>query len=109
MEQKPSIGRIVHYTLTEQDAAQINRRRTTGAEIAERMATGHWPAGAQAHIGNTAVAGDTFPATIVRVFDGPEGNVNLQVFLDGTDTYWATTIAEGAPQDAGRWAWPPRS
>lgn len=109
MEQKPSIGRIVHYTLTEQDAAQINRRRTTGPEIAERMASGHWPAGAQAHIGNRVSAGDVFPALIVRVWGGPANNVNLRVTLDGTDDFWATTIAEGAPEDAGRWVWPPRS
>ena len=33
-EQIPTIGRIVHYRLSEDDAAQINRRRTTGHSIA---------------------------------------------------------------------------
>ena len=60
----PTIGRIVLYTLSEQDAVQINRRRTIGSAIADRLAYDRgdlmmkaWPTGAQAHIGNDAKEG----------------------------------------------------
>jgi len=38
----PTIGRTVIYTLTEDNAAQINRRRTTGVSIAERIKVLAW-------------------------------------------------------------------
>ena len=88
---KPSIGLIVHYTLNQQDADEINRRRTDSFVLA----------------GNQAREGDVYPAMIVRVFgETPESAVNLQVFLDGTDTFWATsrTVGEGPFY----WAWPER-
>jgi hypothetical protein len=64
----PTIGRIVHYRLSADDAAQINRRRTSGVSIATRMKTFAgavespavvygWPEGAQAHIGNAVAEG----------------------------------------------------
>src|ERR1700689_1422040 len=102
-----TIGRTVHYTLSEQDAAEINRRRTTGASIADRMKLGldrlnherdegvhegYWPAVAQAHIGNEAAAGQVYPAGAVRVWS--PGMATLSVPLDGTDTYWATSRHE---------------
>lgn len=43
---------------------------------------------------------------IVRVWDEPQVTVNLQVFLDGNDTLWATSRQEGA--EIGQWAWPER-
>ncbi|OKI47225.1 hypothetical protein [Micromonospora sp. CB01531] len=99
---QPTIGRIVHYTLTEQDAEQINRRRQ---DFANRPGgPGH--EGFQAHVGNRAEAGQTFPAEVVRTFGGSA--VNLQVRLDGTDTYWATSRSEGEPGEQGHWIWPPR-
>ena len=106
----PTIGRIVHYRLTDQDAVEINRRRTTGTHIADRLRilgdTG-WPTGAQAHIGNKVAAHDVFPAMIVRTWGKTEGSCcQLQVFLDGNDTYWATSRSEG--DLAGMWAVPPR-
>lgn len=102
----PGPGRIVHYRLNADDAAQIMRRRTTGADIAARIPSKEWPIGAQAHIGNTVAAGDYFPAIVVRVWPGAT-SVNLQVFLDGCDNYWATSRTEG-DQD-GQWCWPPRT
>ena len=125
----PSIGRIVHYTLSADDAAKINRRRTTGESIAERLKWGvigkhgdvipaqsldgsvrSWPAGAQAHIGNEAKAGDVFPMIIVKVWswgdEAVEHEVNGQVFLDGTDVLWAVNVSEG--EGPGTWAWPAR-
>lgn len=111
-----TIGRTVHYTLSAQDAAEINRRRTTGASIYDRMKSvlinpqggsdvAAWPAGAQAHIGNNAEEGQVYPAVAVRVWD--PSMANLSVALDGTDTYWATSRHEGT--EPGTWAWPPRA
>ncbi len=120
---KPTIGRIVHFTLTEQQAWEINRRRTTSKSIADRLSLtcdsfSHpatvdlqpftaWPAGAQAHIGNKAKAGDVYPAMIVRTWgDSPDSCVQLQVFLDGNDTFWATSVNVGT--EPGTYAWPSR-
>lgn len=114
-EQIPTIGRIVHYRLSGDDAAQINRRRTNGTSIAERIkvAPGNdmmhgWPVGAQAHIGNDAKEGDTHPMLIVKTWGGnPDSAVNGQVFLDGNDVFWATsrTVGEGP----GTFSWPTRN
>ncbi|MGW1059367.1 hypothetical protein [Micromonospora rubida] len=98
---QPTIGRIVHYTLTEQDAEAINRRR---ADFADSLPAN---TGFQAHVGNHAEAGQTFPAEVVRTFGGSA--VNLQVRLDGSDTYWATSRTEGEPDKQGCWIWPPRT
>ena len=87
---KPSIGRIVHYSLSQHDADEINRRRTDSPQT-----------------GNHAMEGDVYPAMIVRLFgETPESAVNLQVFLDGNDSFWATsrTLGEGP----FHWAWPER-
>ena len=107
----PSPGRIVHYMLTAQDAEQINRRRTTGASIAERIQADKWPVGAQAHIGNPVSEGDVYPAMIIRVFPSDPGTSNLQVFLDGCDVFWATSRAQVVPEGIdmhGCWFEPPR-
>ena len=122
-EQIPSIGRIVHYRLSADDAAAINRRRTTGKSISERMRLGvvgyhataeatddlrAWPAGAQAHMGNAVAEGDTFPMLIVRVWGTtPESAVNGQVFLDGNDVLWATSVAAG--DGPRKFSWPVRA
>lgn len=110
----PSPGRIVHYMLTEQDAEQINRRRTTSPFIGHRMKQEppQWPEGAQAHIGNPVFAGEVYPAMIVRVFQPSDvGTSNLQVFLDGCDVYWATSrdqVVTDSTDKKGLWFEPPR-
>ncbi|NUS78454.1 MAG: hypothetical protein HOV70_19960 [Streptomyces sp.] len=104
---KPSIGRIVHYTLNEQDAAEINRRREDFAGHVQRGGLRDGGTGHVAHVGNQAQEGDVYPAMIVRIFgETPESAVNLQVFLDGNDAFWATsrTLGEGP----FHWAWPGR-
>lgn len=83
----PTLGRTVHYKLTQQDAEAINHRRTDRGIVA-----------------NMAAEGQTFPAEVVRTFGGEA--VNLQVHLDGPDIYWATSRCEG--DVPGRWIWPPR-
>lgn len=118
-EQVPTIGRIVQYRLNIDDASQINRRRTSGASIAVRMKSFvpsaqenesviyGWPEGAQAHIGNGVKEGDTFPMLITKVWgDNPSSAVNGQVFLDGNDVLWATSVCVG---DGPRsFSWPQR-
>ncbi len=114
-------GRTVLYTLTDDDATKINRRRTSGSDIAARMKTsveanGHnprifgWPEGAQAHIGNSASAGDVVPLVVVKVWLNEFGQdipgVNGQAFLDGNDALWVTSAREGT--EPGTWAWPAR-
>lgn len=98
-------GRIVHYRLNQGDVDAIMRRRTTGADIAKLINGNVWPAGAQAHIGNSVAPGDYYPALVVRTWPGAT-SVNLQVFLDGCDVYWATSRTDGDGE--GQWCWPPR-
>lgn len=124
------VGKIVQYTLTEEDARQINRRRTTGRAIAARIENNgqiatdgavigeQWPLGAQAHIGNPASTGDTLPLMVVRIWPNEFGEgktgINGQVFLDGNDVYWVASIEESesvlgglsAEPKQGRWNWP---
>lgn len=106
MEQKPSIGRIVLFKLSAQGAVEINRRRTSGKSIAERLAETPmaWPAGAQAHIGNEVHEGDVFPMMIVRVWS--DTCVNGQAFLDGNDAFWVLSATSG--DGPHQWNWPPR-
>jgi hypothetical protein len=108
---QPTIGRVVHYTLNNADAQAINVRRADFQAFQRSHAHPHEPGqpgatGHVAHVGNTAVAGQVFPATVVRVFDPSTTTANLQVLLDGNDTYWATSRVEG--DTAGTWAWPAR-
>jgi hypothetical protein len=109
---KPSIGRIVIYKLGEADAQDINRRRhdftaftrtyTRPDEPGNPGATGH-----VGHFGNAVRPGEEYPAMIVRIFPGsPHDMVNLQVHLDGNDTFWATSRHEGP--DESEWRWPER-
>jgi len=106
------VGHIVLYILTEQDAIQINRRRTTSESIAERIKFQagtdrlRWPVGAQAHIGNEVHAGDVFPMMITRVWTS--GMVNGQLFLDGNDTLWVERACRGY-KTPGTWDWPERT
>lgn len=85
------IGRIVHYALTASDATAITYLRDVEAD---------------ARRGNPVAEGQVYPAIVVRVFDPPTGYANLQVLLDGNDSYWATSRTEG--EGPGRWAWPKR-
>lgn len=106
----PSIGRIVHYVMSEGDANEANRRRTDGASIRRRLLNLHWHEGAQAHIGNPIKAGDVYPMLIVRcnplVDDAPVPTVNGQVFLDGNDVLWVQNrpqVEAGSTDKQGMW------
>lgn len=87
---KPTIGRIVHYTLGDGDVNQIRNQRITAVRGTS----------------NDVQAGDVYPAVVVRVFDPSVSTANLQVLLDGPDSYWATSRTEG--DGPGHWAWPER-
>ena len=99
-------GRIVYFVFNEQSAAEVMRRRTTAAAISERMRAipPAWPAGAQAHIGNSVKAGDIYPAMVLRVW-GESGCSNLRVFLDGSDDYWTTSINHDPEKAQFTWHW----
>lgn len=90
MAQTPTAGRLVHYTISEYDAKVIASQRKAAGLTAT----------------NEARPGDVLPATIIRVWSTETGCSNLQVHLDGPDTYWATSRAER--EDPGYWIWPPR-
>lgn len=109
MTQTPSVGRIVLYKLSEQDAEQINKRRSDFAETLRESRKAGKPldSGYVAHIGNPAEAGQVFPAMVVRRWgDAPTASIQLQVSLDGNDTFWATSVNEGDGER--QWSWPPR-
>jgi hypothetical protein len=84
--QTATIGRIVLYRIAEGDRrAIISRRQQNNIP------------------GNVPGIGEQYPAIVVRTWPT---SVQLQVFLDGPDTYWATSVSEG---DGDRqWSWPPR-
>lgn len=87
----PSIGRIVHYTLTETDAIVIHPRRVGGATH-----------------GNEVTAGQVFPMMITRLWTyNPDETsvVQGQVFLDGDDSLWVTSVKQGDGE--GQWHKPP--
>lgn len=90
----PTIGRIVHYKLSANDALRINRNWL------EHGGT----------TGNASSEGDVVPLIIVRVWPDEFGagiaGVNGQAILDGHDTLWVTSAKEGT--EAGQWCWPPR-
>lgn len=99
---RPSPGRIVRYTLTEEDADSINRRRDDAAENESVGNTGFI-----LHVGTQAMAGNTFPMMIVRIWDDKETTpVNGQVSLDGNDTLWVTGVTQGDRE--GQWHEYPR-
>jgi hypothetical protein len=83
----PTQGRIVEYTLTDDDCARISQARSTDRNSAR---------------GNSVSAGDTYPLVITRVWGQTEGSaVNGQVLLDGDDTLWVTSVTQGP--DARQW------
>lgn len=92
---QPTIGRIVHYRLSEQDAEFIGQRR---AARASREGVNVQT------LGNAVRAGDVFPAIVTRVW--PSG-CNLQVTLDGADGLWVTSRTEGT--EPSTWSSPPRA
>lgn len=98
----PTVGRIVHYTLTAQDAEAVNRRRSDGAAGGSLVQDG-----TVVHTGNAASAGQVYPMLITRVWNDDPGTVNGQVFLDGNDSLWVTSVTPG--EGERHYAWPARA
>jgi hypothetical protein len=88
----PTVGRIVHYQLSEYDVKQIEQARAEDPRAAQRP----W---------NQVYEGKVCGAQVTAVFG--ESCCNLRVVLDGLDDLWATSRTEG--EGVGRWSWPPRS
>lgn len=89
----PTICRFVLYTLSEIDASLIAGRRLDASAAGTPIPANH------------ARPGDTYSALVLRTFGGTA--VNLKVFLDGDDTYWACSRTQHAePGVPGTWAWP---
>lgn len=96
----PTIGRIVNYVLTDGDVTAINQRRTDARDSLEMHRK--YKTGAIIHAGNAAHEGDVYPMMITRVWGNatpgqpdsatPVTQVNGQVFLDGNDTIWVTSV-----------------
>lgn len=97
-----SLGRTVLYTLNEDDAAKINKRRDDYNAHKAKF-PGYEGDGSICHVGNRVREGDVFPAVVVRAFE-QANSANLQVTLDGTDTFWACSVSEGTGPRT--WAWP---
>lgn len=93
--QEITIGRIVHYRVSETDAKHIN---------------GFYEYGGRR--GNLAKAGDVYPAMIVAVWGDPQDSqtvVNLQVFVDADFPYWTSSVHQEVELgQVGVWFWPPR-
>ena len=102
------VGTRVLYKLHEGDAEQVNRRREdfyafTRANPGYTASPGDpGRSGHVGHFGNEVTAGEVYPADVVRVFSPGSSTVNLQVHLDGNDTYWATSRPYG--DGPGQWS-----
>ena len=80
------IGRNVLYMLNEGDVRQIVQERQNAGRASSR--------------GNDPRDGSVYPGVIVAEFGGT--TANLQVFLDGTDSFWPTSRSMFQPDGHGR-------
>jgi hypothetical protein len=94
----PSVGRIVHIRLSAECARSINERRHD-AYHSGIVSTSQ---------GNDARENDIYPLLITKIWSGePKEStaVNGQIFLDGNDSFWATSVQQG--DGPGKWFEPP--
>jgi hypothetical protein len=76
---KPTIGRIVHYKLTDDEISNLDGIHNNKMSL--------------------------LPAIITTVWS--DTCINVQVFVDGhKGSFWKTSINEGS--EAGSWSWPTR-
>lgn len=88
----PKIGRIVHYKLSALCAETVNRAETVNLRAKDNL------------ICNRVNAGEVYPAMIVRTWGNDESSaVQLQVFIDGNFTLWATSVTEGDGERQFQW------
>jgi hypothetical protein len=93
----PTIGRIVIYTLSTDDAVKINKRRDDA--VLSRHSNG-----VMVHVGNEVMEGNEYPAIVVEVWgDRPDSPINLKVELDGSDAFWAGSRKVGTGPGTYHW------
>jgi len=84
MEQKPTIGRIVHYHTTEDDRKYF---------------------ASQSNVWHTHNQAYTLPAIITAVWS--DNCINIQIMVDGSGpNLWKTSVNQGV--QPGMWTWPER-
>lgn len=90
----PTVGRVVLYRFTKEQAAEVNRRRAHAvASLPLHRANAN---GVQIHLGNDVYVGQDYPATVIVAHGATwDSYVNLKVHLDGTDDYWARSVRCG--------------
>ena len=91
-------GRIVYFVFDEPCANEVNRRRAREDDV------NPWPQAAQRHIGSSVHEGDIVPAMVTRVHN-ESGICNLKVMLDGSDTFWATSVEFQKDKRSRSWHW----
>lgn len=90
----PEVGDRILYTLSEDNAKQINKRRKDARNLNESGKTlASQETGAVIHSGNEVKTGDVFPGVLVRKWS--DDGFNAQVSLDGNDIFWACSIGAG--------------
>lgn len=89
-----TLGRIVYYCMSEADCSDVKHQRLLNGQTLNGGA-----------VGNEPEPGQVFPALVVAVWSSL--GVNLQVFLDGPDKYWALyrsiDVSEGDVFSPGSW------
>jgi hypothetical protein len=101
----PTLGRIVHYTLSNDDAVSINRRRNHARLAMDMHRTS--ANGVMVHVGNDVKEGDVYPLVITKAWGPDETSAfNGQLMLDGNDIFWVTSTQIG--EGPGKCFWPPR-
>lgn len=97
-------GRIVHYVLSERDVNSIHKSRAN--KFPEDA-----PKGIQINHGNTINLTDHehVAMIVVRIFPDEFGKnipgVNGQLFLDGNDQLWVTSVRYDGDKSPGTWHW----
>lgn len=89
-----SIGRSVHYQLSDHDINRIRHRISRQTRMDLQGCIHH--------------LGDVVPLIVTAVnVDEEPAMVNGQAFLDGNEVLWVTAAPEG--DGPGTWSWPKRT
>ena len=89
-----TIGRIVAYKISAEEAFIINDRRRTVVDADNEPI----------YRGNQAGGSEEFPLLVTKVWS--DGSINGQLFLDGNDSLWIASSTEGIGPHT--WRWPNR-
>jgi len=95
-----TVGRVVHYVLSEKDAQIINDRNAIGNDLSleERILALVY------HGGNRVREGQHCAMVIVHIWNS-EGFINGKVLLDGLSDFWATSLYYSDLKVPGSWHW----